>query len=194
MPLTIEYVAPDTLVPAGYNPRRIAPAALERLARLMDEHGFVNPVIARRADRVILGGHQRIKANALRATPDPLVPVVFIDGIDDDRAKALNIALNNPSAAGEFDGARLDGLMRDLAGADMDLPGLTGFAEAEVAAMLATLELPEAVVASPVGHADLAGEVLVIFELTGPQYETVKLRLDELIAEFGLTCHVRAGG
>jgi len=192
MPLTIEYIDPAELVPAPYNPRRIAPGALKRLARLMDEHGFVNPVIARRADRLILSGHQRIKANALRDRPDRRVPVVFVDDIDDDRAKALNVALNNRSAAGEFDEARLAELVGELAGADVDLPAVTGFALGEVRSLLASLEAIEPAPGFD-WHAQAppSADVLLIFELSREQYEKVRGELDRLIAREDLTCHVR---
>lgn len=48
--LRIEYVAPATLKPAPYNPRRMDPAALKRLVALLDAHGFVDPIVARRSD------------------------------------------------------------------------------------------------------------------------------------------------
>ena len=193
MPLTIEYVDPATLKPAAYNPRRIRPAALKRLVRLLDEHGFVNPVIARRSDRLILGGHQRIKANALRERPDRLVPVVFVDDIDDRQAKALNVALNNPAAGGEFDVPRLAELVGELADAGVDLPAATGFPPAEIRSLLATLDALEPPT-MPEEAAPPQADILVIFELTRQQYEKVKPQLDALIAGHELTCHVRMEG
>ncbi|KPK83934.1 MAG: hypothetical protein AMJ81_06995 [Phycisphaerae bacterium SM23_33] len=153
MKVEVEYVRPDSLRPAPYNPRRISRQALKRLARLLDEHGFVDPVIARREDRLVIGGHQRLRANALRQTPDELVPAVFLEGISDARAKALNIALNNPHAQGEFDPPRLGELLAELQAEVIDLPDLTGFDERQIDDLLAeagqsftgetTLEIPQ---------------------------------------------------
>jgi len=58
--LGIEYVAADRLNPAPYNPRRISPDAKARLRRLIEAHGLVDPLIARREDALLIGGHQRL--------------------------------------------------------------------------------------------------------------------------------------
>ena len=63
--LQIEYVSPDTLTLAPYNPRTMADDNLARLAKLLDSHGFVDPIIARREDRMVLGGHQRVGTDRL---------------------------------------------------------------------------------------------------------------------------------
>jgi ParB-like chromosome segregation protein Spo0J len=138
--LDITYVDPAELRPADYNPRTISQAALERLAGLLETHGFVDPIIARRQDRLIIGGHQRLRANAMRATPDERVPVVFLDGISDAQAKALNVALNNAEAQGRYDDDRLAALLAEI-GDEIDLAAATGFA-AEALAEL-TDDLPE---------------------------------------------------
>ena len=147
--LTVEYVAPESLRPADYNPREIGPDALRRLAKLMDRHGFVVPVVARREDGLVIGGHQRLRANALRKRPDDRVPVLFLDGLSDARAKALNIALNNERAMGRFDAARLSALVAGLCDDPVemaDIPAATGFDEIEVVDLLAQagdVEIPE---------------------------------------------------
>ncbi len=69
MPINIEYVSPKSLRAAPYNPRRIDEESLRRLAKLLDSHGFVDPVIARKEDNLLIGGHQRLKANELREKP-----------------------------------------------------------------------------------------------------------------------------
>ena len=48
MPINIEYVPPKSLQAAPFNPRKIDEESLRRLAKLLDSHGFVDPVIARR--------------------------------------------------------------------------------------------------------------------------------------------------
>lgn len=140
MELRIEYVKPDSLRPAGYNPRTISAEALKRLARLLDEHGFVDPVIARKEDRLIIAGHQRIRANAMRQRPDERVPVVFLNALSDARAKAMNVALNNPSAQGQFIMPALAELLSGLADDPIDLPELTGFAEDHIEELVANLD------------------------------------------------------
>ena len=60
--LTIEQVPIEDLRPDAFNPRRISDAELEALTRSLQQFGFVDPVIARRADKTVVGGHQRLLA------------------------------------------------------------------------------------------------------------------------------------
>ena len=58
----IEHLPIDSLHPDPANPRRISDAELEALTRSIREFGFLDPVIARREDRTVIGGHQRLLA------------------------------------------------------------------------------------------------------------------------------------
>src|SRR5437870_1456314 len=62
MPLAIELLPIDELRPDASNPRRISDAELEALTRSIREFGLVDPILARREDRVVIGGHQRLLA------------------------------------------------------------------------------------------------------------------------------------
>ncbi len=134
--LAVEYVPPESLRPAPYNPRTISPKSLRRLAELLDRHGFVVPVVARREDRLVIGGHQRLQANALRQRPAQEIPVLLLDGLSDAQAKALNVALNNDRAQGRFDAPRLATLLDEIAPHEPDLPAATGFSGAEIEELL----------------------------------------------------------
>lgn len=132
--LDFEMVPPGDLNPDPLNPRTISPDALERLVESIRHHGFVDPVIARRRDRLVIGGHQRLQAAVRLGLAR--VPVVFLDDIDDERARALNIVLNNPTVAGAYDDAKLAAILTQLK--DLDLaPILTGFNQDEVNEILA---------------------------------------------------------
>ncbi|HXH21602.1 MAG TPA: ParB N-terminal domain-containing protein, partial [Dehalococcoidia bacterium] len=74
-PLTILEVPIDQLRPDPANPRRISDAELEALTRSLREWGFVQPVLARREDNTVIGGHQRL--TAARRLGLKTVPVVF---------------------------------------------------------------------------------------------------------------------
>jgi len=203
MELKIQYVSPESLVPAEYNPRKIEAPALKALARLMDAHGFVDPVIARRSDSLILGGHQRLKANALRRTPDELVPVVFLDRISDDRAKALNVALNNPQAQGHYDLEALAALLAELDLAGLKVEELTGFEPEHVADLIGGIDCEALSPACELEVTNSSGEgtgadgqamrpdVVVVFELDQRQYAAAREHFDHLIDAHDLPCHVR---
>ena len=136
--LMIEQIAIEELRPDPANPRRISDNELEALTRSIREFGFVDPVIARREDRVVIGGHQRLVA--ARRLGMKTVPVVFVD-LTLEQARTLNVALNKIS--GTWDDALLARLLNDLAATpDIDLT-LTGFAESEIKQLLKALETRE---------------------------------------------------
>ena len=60
--MTIVEVPIDELRPDPANPRRIGSAELEALTRSIREWGFVQPVLVRREDNTVIGGHQRLTA------------------------------------------------------------------------------------------------------------------------------------
>ena len=133
--LTINHVAIDDLKPDPANPRHIGEAELETLTRSIQEFGLVDPIIARREDRTVIGGHQRLLA--ARRLGLKTVPVIYLD-ITKEKAKLLNVALNKIS--GDFDQELLARLLSDLAETpDLELT-LSGFEEKEIKQLLKPLE------------------------------------------------------
>lgn len=181
--LSVEYVRPETLKAAPYNPREIGADALKRLAKLLDRHGFVDPVIARRSDGLVIGGHQRLKANALRTTPDKEVPVIFLEDVSDHQAKALNIALNNPRVQGHFDRPKLAQLLEQLSKAEVAVPAVTGFPQYEIAQMLEAL--PE--LQHPQAPLELRESFQVVVEVESEQQQR---HLYEQMIREGFKCRL----
>ena len=133
--LRVEQVPIDSLVPWPGNPRIMAEGERAKLGRSIARFGFVEPVVARRSDRVMIGGHQRwlvAKEMGLATVPAVLVEV------SEAEARALNLALNKIS--GEWDLPRLGELLEEL----RDLPDfdhtLSGFDDREIEAILTELE------------------------------------------------------
>ena len=136
--LTVEEVAIDDLRPDPANPRRISEDELDALERSLRQFGFVSPVLARREDRTVIGGHQRLVA--ARRLGFTTVPVTWLD-IGVEQARLLGLALNKIS--GSWDDALLARLLADLqATPDVDLT-LSGFGEDEVKDLLRSLEIRE---------------------------------------------------
>jgi hypothetical protein len=148
----IEYVDPKTLKFADYNPRQITPAQLDAVCRSIVEFGIVDPIIARREDSLVIGGHQRLKAiqklvagpfvykgkDGKKVTvkweqPSEGIPVIFLAGVSDARAKMLNLALNR--AGGDWEEDMLANMMKSLndGGLDMFELGVTAFDQSEIA-------------------------------------------------------------
>jgi len=115
--LVVELVPIDRLHPDPANPRRISEDELESLTRSMRQWGVVQPVLARREDSVVIGGHQRLVA--ARRVGLTEIPVIWLD-ITQEQARLLNLALNRIS--GSWDEQLLARLLADLGTVpDMDL-------------------------------------------------------------------------
>lgn len=135
MTLSVKQLPIDKLVPDPRNPRRIDDDELERLTRSVQEFGFVAPIIARQADHRVIGGHQRLLA--ARRLGMTKVPVVLVD-LTAEQADLLNIALNQ--IGGHWDDALLAQLLARLQQESEGDVTLSGFSDAEIAALLKTLE------------------------------------------------------
>jgi ParB-like chromosome segregation protein Spo0J len=60
--ISITQVSTETLIPADYNPREMDDQSFARLKRGIENFGLVDPIIARRSDNMVIGGHQRLRA------------------------------------------------------------------------------------------------------------------------------------
>jgi DNA modification methylase len=133
--LKIEHVSIDALRPDPANPRRIGERELESLTRSLKEFGFVQPVLVRRSDNTVVGGHQRLIA--ARRLGWKTVPVIFLD-LGVEQARLLNLALNKIS--GQWDQELLARMLADLKPIeDIDL-SLSGFSEDELDKLLKSLD------------------------------------------------------
>ena len=120
------------LLPADYNPRKdLKPgdAEYEKLKRSIEQFGYVEPVIWNQTTGHVVGGHQRLKVLMDMGMTEVDCVVV---AMDEEKEKALNIALNKIS--GDWDKDKLALLIADLQGTDFDV-SLTGFEPAEIDAL-----------------------------------------------------------
>ena len=136
--IEINHLPIGDLRPDPANPRRISDEELESLTRSIREFGLIDPIIARREDKVVIGGHQRLLA--ARKLGLKQVPVVLVD-LSEDQARLLNLALNRIS--GSWDQELLARLLSELkAVPDVDL-SLSGFSEEELQKHLRKLDARE---------------------------------------------------
>ena len=127
--MLIEKLKTEQLIPAEYNPRKdLKPgdAEYEKLKRSIEQFGYVEPVIWNKTTGNVVGGHQRLKVLLDMGISE--VECVVIE-MDEEKEKALNIALNKIS--GDWDKDKLSLLIADLQGADFDV-SLTGFEPSEI--------------------------------------------------------------
>jgi len=134
--ISVEQVDIDDLKSDPANPRRISDAELEALTRSLQQWGFVQPVLVRREDHTVIGGHQRLLA--ARRLGMKTVPVIYLD-LTQEQARLWNVALNKIS--GDWDEELLAHLLSDLSLVDgVDL-SLTGFGEGELDKLLKSLDV-----------------------------------------------------
>jgi len=136
--LTIENVDIESLHPDPANPRRIGKDELEALTRSLRQFGFVQPVLVRKSDNVVIGGHQRLLA--ARRLGWKTVPVVFLD-LSVEQSRLLNLALNKIS--GEWDQELLAQMLADLNPVEEIDLSLSGFSEEELGKLLKSLDVRE---------------------------------------------------
>jgi len=127
--MNIEKLNIALLIPADYNPRKdLKPGdpEYEKLKRSIEQFGYVEPVIWNKTTGRVVGGHQRLKILLDLGLTE--VECVIVE-MDEDKEKALNIALNKIS--GDWDKDKLALLIEDLQVSDFDV-SLTGFEPAEL--------------------------------------------------------------
>ena len=110
---------------------------MESLTRSIREFGLIDPIIARREDKVVIGGHQRLLA--ARKLGLKQVPVVLVD-LSESR---LTVEPGSQRISGTWDQellARLLAELKDLPDVDITL---TGFSEDELQKHLKSLESRE---------------------------------------------------
>ena len=120
------------LLPAGYNPRKMSPAAMAGLKASLEKFGELGGIVFNRRLGRLAGGHQRVKALVAIGETHADVRVVDLDEADE---KALNLTLNNHAIGGEWAGAELAALLEESQAAigdlfnDLKLNALWDFAE-----------------------------------------------------------------
>lgn len=125
--MKIEKIAIDKIKLAKYNPRKdLKPGDPEydHLKRSIEEFTLVEPLIWNKRSGVLIGGHQRLKILLARGDKEADVSVV---DLDENKEKALNIALNK--IQGAWDKEKLKDIFETMALPDIQL---TGFSLSEV--------------------------------------------------------------
>lgn len=125
----VQWLDPKTLTEDPGNPRDITPENRDRLRQVLDRFGFVENLVLNARTGELVSGHQR-RALALELGVDR-VPVMVVD-LPPGEARALAIALNNPSAQGGWEPELLSARLEELA--SLDVLELTAFDTSELVA------------------------------------------------------------
>jgi ParB-like chromosome segregation protein Spo0J len=120
----------DSIVPWAGNPRQNDEAA-KRLAVLIQEHGFVNPVIIWSGNGVMYAGHTRVKAARLLGMTR--VPARFIAFESEEKAIAFGLADNRANEWASWDVPSLTEELNKLDSIDIaKIARETGFEQEEI--------------------------------------------------------------
>ncbi|HEY1375933.1 MAG TPA: ParB N-terminal domain-containing protein [Gemmataceae bacterium] len=181
-PLDVRLLPVADLTPAPYNPRltlRPTDRRYRKLAASLREFGLVEPLVWNELTGHVVGGHARLAILKEMGITEVSVSVVRLTP---EREKALNVVLNNLEAQGRYDPDKLAEVLTELA----ELPELelTGFDARDLAAL--TLAPAADVPAEPEPD-----RVEVTLATDPATYDRLAPRLDALVAEFDLVCHVR---
>ncbi len=173
------------LVPAPYNPRKVlkpTDRAYHKLERSLRQFGLVEPLVWNERTGHVVGGHARLAI--LKAMGMTEVPVSVVR-LSDAREKALNVVLNNQEAQSRYDPSRLADLLDELG----ELPELelTGFDPGA----LPPLRLEPAPELPPME--EVGDRVTVTLEMPAETFDRLAPQLDQLVAKFDLTSHVKRG-
>jgi len=116
------------------NPRR---GNVEAVKRSLDAFGQRKPIVARRSDRVVIAGNHTLQAAQALGWAE--VAVVWVDD-DDTTSKAFALADNRTAELGDYDEAALADLIGQVGSVDPELLKASGWDEASVAELVASLE------------------------------------------------------
>jgi len=133
--IAAEWVPVGDLVPWDQNPRHNEDAVAE-VAGSIKRFGFAAPIIARRADSMVIAGHTRLKAAHKLGINK--VPVRWMD-LDPAEARMLALADNKLNERADWDDDLLSGVLAQLQEDGADLEGL-GWEQSELDALAATFD------------------------------------------------------
>lgn len=175
------------LRPAPYNPRQALAKSDRRyrkLKRSLERFGLVEPLIWNRRTGHVVGGHQRLKI--LQDLGRTEVPVSVVE-LEPEQEKALNLVLNNREAQSDWDLPRLRESLEELAASPREALADSGFDPSQLELLrsqLAPAERPAEAEPTPT----VCEATLVI---PACRYDAVRPKLDALLNEADLECHVR---
>jgi len=129
-PRTHQDVAIKSIRPHPDNPRKHSRDQIRALARSMETFGFTAPVLVDRNDQIV-AGHGRYEAALLLGRET--VPIIRLDDLSPEKARAYMLADNKLSDRSEWDTEKLGRHFKELREIELDFElEDTGFATGEI--------------------------------------------------------------
>lgn len=115
-----------------WNPNEMSKAKRAQLKTSMREHGFIDPVVVRKATMEVIGGHHRL--DVARELGMTMAPVALIHrDITEDQLRSLNLGLN--AIKGEPNKEKVRAVLQSMS-PDFNFT-LTGYSTAEISKICA---------------------------------------------------------
>lgn len=131
-----KWLSVESLAPWSENPR-INDHAVSEVAASIKRFGFGAPIVARKADLMVIAGHTRLKAAKLLGLESVPVRLLDLDPVD---SKLLALADNKLNERSEWNDDQLAKIMRDI---DPDSLAGLGWTDEELQAILESSLLAE---------------------------------------------------
>jgi ParB family transcriptional regulator, chromosome partitioning protein len=132
MPLAIEYLAADRLIPFAQNARLHSPEQIDLIADSIRQFGWTNPVLIDEKNGIIAGHGRVLAAEKLEIDK---IPTITIPGLNDAEKRALVILDNQSGLRATWDESLLKSELEAIRGAGLDL-AVIGFEPADLAQLL----------------------------------------------------------
>jgi ParB-like chromosome segregation protein Spo0J len=129
----------EDLVPYAKKAKKHPPGQIKKLAKMIEEFGFLQPVLVDK-DGVIVVGHGRVMAAHQLGIEE--VPCKRLEHLTEEQIKAYRIADNKISESGWVEEALIEEL-RELQVLDESYLELTGFDEKEIGELLAAMPIED---------------------------------------------------
>lgn len=137
----ISYLATSALTPHPDNARKHSRTQIRAIAKSIEAFGFTAPTLVNR-DRYILAGHGRHQAAKLLDLNS--VPVIFLDDLTDNQARAYLLADNQLTDRSTWDDAKVAAQLKELTELVLDFDiEATGFEPPEIDFRIQSLDEPD---------------------------------------------------
>jgi ParB-like nuclease family protein len=151
----LEYVPLTSILANPINPRKHSRQQIEALAQSIESFGFNAPILVDSENRIV-AGHARVEAARLVGLEE--VPVVRLEHLSEQKAKAYMLADNKLTDRSSWDDAKVAIILKDLSEMALEFEiEATGFETAEVDLRLQLLDPSEDGADSADDFEDLVG-------------------------------------
>jgi ParB-like nuclease domain len=137
----LEYVSLASILPNPINPRTHSRQQIDALAHSIEAFGFNAPILVDGENRVV-AGHARLEAARLLGLQE--VPVIRLEHLSEQQAKAYMLADNKLTDRSGWDDAKVAIILKDLSEMALEFEiEATGFETAEIDLRVQSLDPSE---------------------------------------------------